>query len=355
MSDFVLNGQGTGNVAQLLLANRMDPRILRPWLGDNGQTYINVNHATKPGEEEALVVNATTGLLRKNDWIQLDTAVIKAAQAPLSVVKDLRSGGLTYNIPNGMAKTSLQHERQSDINPATISMDGLKGSNNDRPVWDLQNMPLPIIHKDFQMSARALAASREGGSPLDTSTAELAARKVAEEAEKLALGTSNSYAFGGGTIYGMTNFPQRLTKALTLPTNPGWVPGTLVNEVLAMRQQSMDNYFYGPWKLYTSPSWDTYLDDDYSAAKGDNTLRERLAKIKGISGIETANFLSGFQMVLVQQTTDVIRLVTGMDIITVQWETNGGLMLNFKVMCIIVPQLRCDQYDRTGIVHGTAA
>lgn len=351
--DYILNSAGHGSVAARLLSSNMDYRVLRPFIGDNGGTYINAN--TADGKQTAILTNAGQGLLRKNDWIQLDAAVIKAAKPPLRAVADLKSAGLTYNIPNGMGKTVLQHERQSDISAATISMDGLRSSNNDQPVFDLVNMPLPIIHKDFRLSARQLAASRNGGSPLDTSTAELAARRVAEEAEKLVLGVSSSYSFGGGSIYGYTNFPQRLTKSMTLPTDVGWIPATTVTEVIAMRQQSQDNYFYGPWVLYTSPAWDAYLDEDYSAAKGDNTLRERIKKIEGIQDVRSAKYLTGYQMILVQQTTDVVRLVTGMDIVTVQWESSGGLELNFKIMCIMVPQLRCDINGRTGIVHGTAS
>jgi len=50
-------------------------------------------------------------------------------------------------------------------------------------------------------------------------------------------------------------------------------------------------------------------------------------------------------------TTDVVRLVDGMDITTVQWSTDGGMLLHFKTMAIIVPQLRSDINDRTGIVY----
>jgi len=57
----------------------------------------------------------------------------------------------------------------------------------------------------------------------------------------------------------------------------------------------------------------------------------------------------------VQQTSDVIREVVGMDITTVQWEEEGGMRLNFKVMAILVPQLRADFNGNTGIVHGSTA
>ncbi len=43
-----------------------------------------------------------------------------------------------------------------------------------------------------------------------------------------------------------------------------------------------------------------------------------------------------------------------MDITTVQWESVGGMRLNFKVMAIQVPQLRADHYGNCGILHAVS-
>ena len=95
------------------------------------------------------------------------------------------------------------------------------------------------------------------------------------------------------------------------------------------------------------------MDDDYSSAKGSNTLRERLKKIEGIQNVRTLDFLSGFELILVQFTADVVRLVNAMEITTVQWESSGGMQQHFKVMAIQVPQLRADFNGNCGIVHGS--
>lgn len=347
--DFILNGQANGSVASVLMANNFDVNALRPYIGSDGVTYVTVN---RDGKNQAVPLNNATATLRKDDWKLLDEAIVKAAQPRLRLVADLRSRGLTYNIPNGLGKTVLETETMGDISPATISMDGLKESQGDRPVFDLKNLPLPIIHKDFQFSARQVMASRNGGSPLDTSMAEAAGRVVAEMAEQLAIGNLPDYTYGGGSIYGMLNFPQRLPKVLTDPTDSGWTPATFVNEVLEMKLLSQQSFHYGPWILYVGPAWDTYLDNDYSAAKGDNTLRDRLKKIQGLEDVVTLDYLTGYNAVLLQMTADVVREVVGMDLTTVQWESKGGMQLNFKVMAILVPQIRADQNARTGIVHG---
>lgn len=351
MSDFLLNNQGNGSVAGKLLQNNFDPNCLRPWIGDDGRAYMVRNVNGKPTVVPVVNADAT---LRKDDWIQLDEVILKAAKPRLKAFGDLRRAGLTYGIGAGMGKTMLESENMSDIGPATVNMDGLSRGVNDRPVFDLVNLPLPIVHKDFSFSIRQIAAARNGGTPLDTTMAGLAAESVAIEVEKLTLGTAATYSFGGSSVYGYTNYPNRLTKVLTAPTASGWTPALLVQELMAMKQQSVDAFHYGPWKLYNSPAWDQYLDADYSAAKGDITLRDRIAKIKDVAAPETLEYLTGYQFIMVQMSPNVVRAVIGMDITTLQWESHGGMQVNFKVMCILVPQLRTDQNSRTGLVHGVA-
>ena len=353
--NFVLNGQATGDVANVLMANGFDPACLRPWLGDDGKSRITINTGRKDKDGlpifNSIVTNAPA-TLRKDDWILLDQAIIKAAKPRLNAVGDLRGAGLQLTIPQGLGKISLEHETQSDISEATISMDGIVEGASDRPQFNLASLPLPIIHKDFSFSARQVMASRNGGSPLDTTTAELAGRRVAEEAEKLLLGESSSYAHGGGTVYGYKNFPNRLTKSLTAPTAANHP--TTVTEVLAMRKQSTDVNYFGPWWLYYSPAWYALMDEDYTTTIQQTwTLRTRLQAIEGITAVKPADYLTGTTLILVQQTPDVARMVVGMDITTVQWESKGGMQLNFKVMAILVPQIRSDYNNATGIVHGS--
>ncbi len=351
--EVILNGQAHGSIASTLLANNFDIGALRPYIGEGGRSFITQN----VGGKQIAVPTHNAATLRKDEWIELDQVVTSAAKERLRLVSDLRGAGLQYNMGgNGMGRTVLQTQNISDITPAKISMEPGVANQGDRPEFDLTNLPLPVIHHGFEFHARQLATSRNSGTPLDTTVAALAGRRVAEMAEQLALGTAASFTYGGGTVYGLLNFPSRITKSdLADPTDSGWVPGDTVRDVLAMRQLSVNAKHYGPWVLYNSPAWDEYLDDDYSGLKGDNTLRERIAKINGIRDIRTLDYMTGFNLVLVQQTTDVIRMVVGMEISTLQWETNGGLTQNFKVMAILVPQLRADFNGNTGIVHGSVA
>lgn len=358
--DFIFNGQPQGPVADTLALHGFNAHSLRPYLSDCGRyTCISVHNGKfkddgTPKMEEKIIGN-TTATLRKDAWKHLDLAVVKVAKERLKAVADLRSAGLTYPIPNGLGTTVLETSTQSDIGPASVSMDGLRENANDRPVWELGFLPLPIVHKDFSYSAREIATAARSGSPLDTTSAEAAARRVAEETEKMLLGVStvaDEYSFGGGKVYGYTDFPQRLIAELTIPTGIAGDGATMLKELLAMIKQAKDKFHYGPYDLLISNDWDQFIDNDFKAAS-DKSTRQRLNEVTSINNITTVDFLPDFTWILVQKTTDVIRLAIGMDIVTVMWDEKGGLQKNFKVMSIIVPQLRADQNDNSGIVHGT--
>lgn len=344
--EYILNGQASGSVAGRMIACNMDAGALRPFLSDDGQrSLIQVGN-------QIMAVNAPAPFT-KDAWKELDTTVIAAAQERLKLVADLRAAGLTKTIGNGMGKTSFEYQSMSDINDAQMSMDPVVRGQGDRPLTDIKNIPLPVIHKDVMFTARDIAIARAGGMSLDTSMLELQTRKVSEMAEKLAIGIGTPYTVGGGILYGLTTFPQRLTRSIAAPTGGTWVPSDTLDDVLAMRDQSQAAFHYGPWALYVSTAWDKYLDADFSSAKGDITLRERIQKVDGISSVMTLDFLPGYQMLLVQKTSDVIREVVGMEIQPIQWTEAGGMEIHMKVMGIMVPNPRADFYDRTGIVHGS--
>ena len=347
--DYIHNGQAQGGVASMLMQANFNVNALRPYVGSDGRSYITTN---KEGKPTATPLTNSTATLRKDEWKYLDDAVVAAAQPRLRAVSDLRSRGLQIVIPNGLGKTVLETQSQSNISAAEITMDGLEQSAKDRPVYDLTNLPLPIIHKDFAFSARQLAASRNGGSPLDTTMATLAGQKVAETAEKLLIGALSTFSFGGGNLYGYTNFPQSISQLLTAPTASSWTAAVTVQEVLEMVQASIQAYHYGPWVLYYGPEWSQYMNNEYKP-QSDDTLAGRLRRIDNIQAVNMLDHLSGYDLILVQMTPDVVREVVGMEITTVQWESMGGMQLNFKVMAILCPQLRADQNGKTGIVYGS--
>lgn len=384
IDSFILNGAAHGQVAESLAGCYFDPNLMRPYIDSSGRRCVTINTRKvdakgKPIFERRLIAdlinsgisnpvfNSTS--LRKEEWIELDRVVLRAARQRLRAVTDLGSNGLTYGGFNGMAKTILEHETMNDPGEAIVDMDGITTGRSDAPLFQLQGLPLPITHVDFWFPARKLMASRNSGTPLDTTMAESAGRRVAEMIEKTLIGVETGLTYGGGSttptygrtasVYGYTNFPDRITKTdLTTPT--GSNPNAIIADVLEMRELLYNNRFYGPFMVYHSTAYDRFLDDDYyltgGATTAMRTVRERLKAIENIVDVRRLDFLTdGYVLIMVQLTPDVVRLVNGMDITTVQWESKGGMQLNFKVMAIQVPQIRADYNGRSGIVHGTTA
>lgn len=414
-TDFVLNGRAQGAVGGAMEGVRWDTGLLRPYwhngiptvtiqtgkMVQNAKGEASPEYAAVPIRQlqdrgiQSPVFNTTT--LRKEQWLQLDQKVVRAARFRLRAYADLAAMN-SYGGFNGMSKMILEYETMSDPGDAVVDMNGITpAQRNDGPLFQLQGLPLPITHMDFFMSSRMLAVSRNGNTPLDTTTAEAAARRVGEMIEKTTIGNVTGITYGGAstyiggygrtsTVYGYTNFPARLGNVAFYYPNgigrsgSGWVPLDLVKDVLGMRQSFYANRFYGPFMIYHSNDWDQYLDQDYigvvgaagSATQGltNQTLRDRLRAIEGIEDVRRLDMmfsaqLTGpgsfyntvlpFTMIFVQMTPDVCQAVNGMDITVVQWESKGGMELNFKVMCIQVPKLQADYYGRCGIGTGVSS
>jgi hypothetical protein len=359
----MFNGQGQGAVAQQVAAagGRLNVGTMKPFIGKDGKSYIQVFNGGDPKKPDNysvnLVNNAAT--LRRDEWKTLDEALMKLNETRLSGVQDLVSAGLVFNIGNGMGSTVLEWHDVSDALSAEATMDGVTRAKNDRVVYQTNYLPLPIIHADYEINSRVLAASRSQGMALDTTMAERAGRKVNLLIEQM-LFTNTTYAWGAAddrsrnSIYSYLNHPDRTT--VTLSTYGQWnASGTtgaeIVASVIAMKQASINAKHYGPWKLYIPTAYETVLDTDYDTTTPGTTIRERIMKISGISGILVVDTLTAHNVLLVQMTSDVVRLVRGMGLQNVEWKSEGNFITNYKVMTIQVPQIRSDQEGNCGVTH----
>lgn len=342
--DIILGNHASGSVASRLLANGMNVDTLRLW-EENGLTYMDKNDKA----ERVFMANAT---LRKDEWKHLDDTVVQIATQRMVGVGDLVSRGLTYNIPNGLGTTVLEYEDVSDMEPAQVDMYGEARGPNDRLEFDLNYLPLPLIHKNFRISTRVLQASRNRGASLDIAQAAVASRLVAEKIETILFTGASTYTFGGGTIYGYMDHPHRNQVTMATAWDASAATGAkIVADVLSMVQASITDRHFGPWILYVPTGYDALLSDDYSTAKGDLTIRGRIKQIEGIEDVKTAAMLTAANVLLVEMRPETVRMVIGLPVTTVEWQTDGNMIFNFKVMSIMVPQIRADQDDRSGIIH----
>lgn len=317
--DFINGGKAYGSIAERLLANNLNINSLR-----NNDTLLY------------------------DEWKQIDRAVLQGFKLRTTGVKDLMSRNLSYSF-DGMAKTVLQYQTQSDITGAELTMDGVSKGQKDRPTYASVYLPLPITFKDFSYSIREISESRNGNMPLDTTTAELAGMKVAEKVEDMLFNGVSAYTYGGGTIYGYLDYPNRNTASL----GTSWASDTgenILADVRTMKQALLDDRCYGPYMLYIPGNYETKMDADYIGTYG-KTIRQRILEVDGIQGVKVSDYLPDDNVMMIQLTSNVVRMIEGLAVKPVQWESDGGFRVNFKVLTIMVPQLRADSDNRCGIVH----
>jgi predicted outer membrane repeat protein len=347
--DAIHNGLAYGSVAQRLLNNGMNIGILRPYQ-DDGKSWIIVNEMVH-GEIVKVPKMVANALLTYDEWKQIDRTVKEISKLRMVGTRDLVSRGLTYNITDGLGTTVLQWQASSDVSDAEVDMAGESQATEDRTAFGQNYLPLPIIHKAFRMNIRFLAMGRKLQNPLDTFEATAATRKVSEKIESILFTGNSSYTFGGGTIYGYQDFPQRNTVALATHWDASAATGAgILSDVIAMKQASIDARHYGPWALYVPTGYETQLDEDYATNYG-KSIRARILEISGIEAVNVSDYLTAHNIVMVEMSPETVQMVIGMEPTPVQWDEQGGMVSHHKVMAIMVPRLMADKDGNCGIVH----
>lgn len=358
-----VTGEGQGEVAGLLVnSGKLNIGLMRPFIDSQGRACATVYTGGNPQDRESYkTVFVTNATLRRDEWKALDDAVLQVARQRLVGIQDLIDRGLVYNLGNAMGTTVFEWHTVSEGLEAVVTMDGITRASNDKLVFKHNYLPIPIIHADYQINLRMLSASRNLGNPIDTSYAEEAARKVTEKLEEM-LFTNFSYSFGEkdarnrNTIYSYINHPDRTTITLTTPWDELMSGSTkygrnIITDVLRMKEASLDCRHYGPWILYVSKNYEVVLDEDYDSVNPGVTIRERIKKIEGILDVKVADKLPDDNVVLVQMTSDTVRLINGLPLQNVEWGEEGKFITKYKVLTIQVPQIRSDANGYTGVVH----
>lgn len=347
---------GAGPVGERLLSNGMDVRVLRPWFSDKyKRPLVNVG---------GRITAADKATLRKDEWKELDQTVVRVARERLRVVSDLENAGLTYNLTNGIGTTIFEYEAMSEAGEAQLTMDGLDRGRSDRVRFELRYLPLPIVSMDFRVNARNLASSRRRGDPLDTTMAAQATRRVSEKIEDIVFNGASTFTYGAGTIYGMKDAPYR--SSVTLSVNwdelvldsDGTIGEKILADVQSMIKAAQNVNHYGPFNLYIPKNYGYLLGSDYTVGTTGSgqsgmgrTIRERLLALEEVNDIRVGDKLDVDNVMLLEMTSETVQLIRGLDMTTVQWESEGGMALNFKIMAIMVPLFRGDFQGQSGLVH----
>lgn len=297
----------------------------------------------------------TADTLRHEEWKFFDDVLVKAAVIRLVGVADLLNAGLVRPVSNALGKTVFGYEMETDMSPASTSMDGISRTANDRVEFKPGFLPLPITHKDFFINLRLLSASREKGEALDTTQVQLAGRVVAEQLEKMLF--QGGPTFSGMPIYGYTTHPNRVTS-VGFTSNKNFGDATkpaadFVTDTLAFIAALKAQRHYGPYWVYVPTDAEMNLEKDYlqtGSTFSNQTIRQRLESISSVLSVKVADQLPSGHVVVVQATPEVTSWVQGETLQTVQWDEYGGFEINFKAFAIGAPLIRVDYSGKSGLL-----
>lgn len=297
-------------------------------------------------------VNAlrTNGLLRTDEWKEIDRAVLAVARQALVGVADLRSFDLIHAL-GGLGTIISAYERGSDMSSANIDMSGVTSGVEDVSSFDMAGVPIPIVHKDFRLGIRELEATRRMGNAIDVTNASVAGQKVAEGLESI-LFNGSTVKSGGYALYGYTTHPSRNTGSADGDF------GTITNiysTVNKMVAAARGDGYAGPYVLYVPNDQYAEMLAVYTDGSGHTALRRCVENIPGLQKVQNAGVLTSGTLVLVSMQRNVVDLAVAQDIVTIEWGEMGGMLSRFKVMAAMAPRIKADAAGRSGIVHYTGA
>jgi len=317
--------------------------------GGGGDAFIRLLNAN--GDTGVL---RTAAVLRENEWREYDQTVTQIARGKFSLVADLMANGMRVKLDNPMATTQLVWDRAGDLSDAQIDMTGEATDIRDRIEFAQDSMPVPLIHHGFRLNIRTLMASRRSGQGLDVTTAKLATLKVVHTIEKLHLFGQFTAGAGAGSLYGLTKYPYRVTG----PLSASWTTATAAQifaDVNAMVSAMELKNQFGPYMLYVPTSYAQVLRRDYNpggmVASVGHSIYARLKEIANLRDIRTNTFLPDNNVVMINLDPETIHTLDGIQPRMIEWSSNGGMVSIFKIIAIMLPRIKRDAADQSGIVH----
>jgi len=269
------------------------------------------------------------GRLTQEEILYIDTRVVETV-TPLLVGRKLYP---VFRLPHAGFMTVRGYKR-TDMSAARISLYGETGPK-DRTEKASFDITVPVIDKEFDILWRELEASRSSGIPLDLQDAENAARKVAEDEDKLLI-TGEYTGFRALGVEGLATATGRNTKA----SAGAWPANALTDLSAAIGELETDGHM-GPYACVLRSSWAAKLRALVSntAVKWIEVIRDLF--VAGIyvsdslytSGGATTNAL------VVEPSQENFELVVGRDLeVRKQEDVRGNLKC--VVREVIAPRIK---------------
>ncbi len=326
--------------------------------GNHSGMILNVDQRWKDtlidSKDGKKIINAA-GTLRHEDHRRIMQQLTEIRRRSLNGVADLIAAGLTST--ESIETMLVGVENVGEFQPAKRSMNPT-GTQNNNTDFIMSYTPLPITHQSWSIPWRQKGFEYKRSIGLSESV-----RTVSDSLEDMLFNGADDILISvdgitNAPIYGYTTHPNRVTMSISDWSLAGTTGLVIVAEALSMvKQQFITNASARPNSLvlYVGNSIWTRLQEDYSESKGDNTIMDRLLAISEIKSVKPAEKLAGTGTLLVEMEDRTISLAKASDIVTVphqrQSEMDDQVFTTYGAM---VPIIRSDRNDRTGLVHGSA-
>lgn len=272
----------------------------RPWKDADGKSWVTMNHVTTrwegPGEAP----------LYRHQWHIIDKIVLEEFRHHAPVTHLLMTKQGTLDLRKMM--DTFKHEQSIACNDKA-----------DKPVFETRTYPLPFIYKDFPLEGQGY--TQVG----------LATQEVASDVEKMVLGVNVPFTIQGmEPLYGFMNFPERWTL------HDDYRPEEAVQKMVYLLRKGR---YFGSYTLIYGKH---YMGETPEA---DKSFRWKMGEVSDrINVMYCSEQMKGRQLILFQETPDVIRIIFGLTPIVIWWE--GKL----RLLTITVPQPRAG-VNGCGIAH----
>jgi uncharacterized linocin/CFP29 family protein len=291
-------------------------------------------------------------LLRKDEWLELDKIVLETAKTELNGVQDLVSAGLVKKL-GGLGSKVSAYERIGEMTAANVSMSIDVPGEKDRLEYDLVNVPIPVIYKDFAFDLRDLQAARQSGDPLETDHVAAATRVVTESMESI-LFSGSSVQLGGYTIQGYTNKTGRIADTAGNFGGGDWgTAGNAYKTLRGMLDALRAIGFRGPFMAYAASTQYGQTLNYFDTTNPQSEKSVILQNMPEIRDIKPSFELSDGVCVLVQMTGNVVDLAVGFSLAPVSWAEMGGMVTQYRVMTAVAPRVKADANVHVGLAHAS--
>lgn len=321
-----------------------------------GSRPLRVNKKTgvvQISTQRGLTLNS---LLMRDEWTEVDRAVLGAATQVLRAEPDLRSRELRHGL-GSIASVVSRYYTASEVTGANITMSGRGGANRDLPEINEVDIPVPVIFKDFEIDQRALLSSRRLGDGLDLTGLRAATQVVAEAKEDMLLGNLGAFKMNGASIYGYRTHPNR--GSATASSLGGGVFSTITNimpTIMGAMGMAKARNHNGPYVMYLGTTGYINMLATYSDNTGQTARQRALASIPELKDIVEIPRMPAGEMLLVQMDATVVDFAEPNDVVGIQvreWASDDGLAANFKVMSVFVPRVKARFDGKSGVQHIT--